>query len=490
MSSRRQRLRRVEERIQRILESQSRPEPDLEIPSDPVEFVVKILKFKPAPYQAEILADRSKRIAVRICRQGGKTTVIAARAIWFAVTNPKTTTIIIAPSQRQSINMMDVIHTFLYTIDDGVRRKILNRALRTTVYFRNGSRIIALPNNPRTVRGYTAHQAIVDEANFIKDDELLINSTLRPQLGTTDGPLILCSTPWSINSVFYRAFDSRSGYSKHVVSWREAVQAGILRESFMSDLIVEVNAGLYDLNRFLREYEVQFVEETDNYFQSALITRCQDTYLEYYPFDAQVEGRFYVGVDFGKKADHSAVAVVDLRGEERHLIHLHRFPLDTPYTAVIGYVKAICDRYRDVHAVYPDQTGVGEYIVEEMLNSGILNVKGITLTTPVKEEVLGFLKHGLMEVCICRRCRRRYDVKAKTCEGCGEPVSPLLHYPYDPELIAELNVERYEYMKDGRVKFNHPEGTHDDMLWALALACYATRGRVGRPETFPITKTF
>ncbi|MBS7627069.1 terminase family protein [Candidatus Bathyarchaeota archaeon] len=489
MSSRSQRLRRVEEKVQRLLESRYDGS-NLKIPTDPMEFAVKILKFNPAPYQAKILTDNSRRIAVRICRQGGKTTVIAARAIWFAAINPKTTTIIIAPSQRQSINMMDVIHSFIYTMDEDVRRSILSKALRTTVYFRNGSRIIALPNNPRTVRGYTAHQAIVDEANFIKDDELLIDSTLRPQLGTTDGPIILCSTPWSMNSVFYRAFNPNSGYSRHIVTWRDAVQAGILKESFMTDLIDEVNAGLYDRNRFMREYEVEFVEETNNYFQSALITRCQDAYLEYYRFDEEAEGRFYVGVDFGKKSDHSAVAVIDLKGDERRLVHLHRFPLETPYTSVIGYVKAICDRYMKVQAVYPDQTGVGEYIVEEMVNSGILHVTGINLTAPVKEDILGFLKHGLMEVCICPRCRRRYDIKARTCRDCGEPVSPLLHYPYDPDLIAELNIERYEYTKDGRLRFTHPDGTHDDMLWALALACYATKERPSRPETLPVTKTF
>jgi phage FluMu gp28-like protein len=386
--------------------------------------------------------------------------------------------------------MMDIIHSFIYNMDGDVRRRILNKALRTTVYFRNGSRIIALPNNPRTVRGYTAHQAIVDEANFIKDDELLIDSTLRPQLGTTDGPIILCSTPWSMNSVFFRAFDPNSGYSRHIVTWREAVQAGILKESFMRDLVDEVNAGLYDRNRFMREYEVEFVEEANSFFQSALITRCQDAYLEYYPFDTEAEGRFYVGVDFGKKADHSAVAVVDLREDERHLVHLHRFPLETPYTAVIGYVKAICDRYREVQAVYPDQTGVGEYIVEEMANSGILHVTGIKLTAPVKEDILGFLKHGLMEVCACPKCGRRYDIKARTCKECGEPISPLLHYPYDPDLISEMNIERFEYTKDGRLRFTHPEGTHDDMLWALALACYATKERPSRPETIPVTKTF
>ena len=57
----------------------------------------------------------------------------------------------------------------------------------------------------------------------------------------------------------------------------------------------------------------------------------------------------------------------------------------------------------------------------------------------------------------------------------GRPVGlrPLLHIPYDPELLAEINVERYEHTKTGRIAFSHPDGSHDDRFWALALAVYA-----------------
>ena len=50
-----------------------------------------------------------------------------------------------------------------------------------------------------------------------------------------------------------------------------------------------------------------------------------------------------------------------------------------------------------------------------------------------------------------------------------------LSMPYDSHLIAEIHCEKYELTKDGHTKFSHPEGTHDDRLWALALACMSTR---------------
>lgn len=58
-----------------------------------------------------------------------------------------------------------------------------------------------------------------------------------------------------------------------------------------------------------------------------------------------------------------------------------------------------------------------------------------------------------------------------------------VHIPYDRELINELNLERYEMMKTGQMQFKHPTGTHDDRVWAFALAVYASRPEV--PEYHP-----
>jgi hypothetical protein len=88
---------------------------------------------------------------------------------------------------------------------------------------------------------------------------------------------------------------------------------------------------------------------------------------------------------------------------------------------------------------------------------------------------------------VCPRCGWEGYVDAlegewrTTCpQGCiseeGNPLKlgPLLHLLYDPDLIRELNAERFELGKTGKLLFNHPEGTHDDRFWAVALAVYAT----------------
>ena len=60
--------------------------------------------------------------------------------------------------------------------------------------------------------------------------------------------------------------------------------------------------------------------------------------------------------------------------------------------------------------------------------------------------------------------------------------------PYDRALINELNIERYELTRTGKIGFSHPEGSHDDRFWATALAVYAVE-KEPKPGAI-VAKTF
>ena len=94
-----------------------------------------------------------------------------------------------------------------------------------------------------------------------------------------------------------------------------------------------------------------------------------------------------------------ARAVVERKG--RH-IYLRSFKLDTPYGAVIGYIKRLQSTWNRLGTVNCDQTGVGEYIVEDMKRSGIRNVQGTTFTQTTKEAMATALKET-MRTAICPR---------------------------------------------------------------------------------------
>ena len=73
-------------------------------------------------------------------------------------------------------------------------------------------------------------------------------------------------------------------------------------------------------------------------------------------------------------------------------------------------------------------------------------------------------------------------------EGNPQPLRPMLHIPFDADLFQELNVERFELVKTGKISFIHPEGTHDDRFWAVALAVYATE-QAPPPPSRPMART-
>jgi len=60
---------------------------------------------------------------------------------------------------------------------------------------------------------------------------------------------------------------------------------------------------------------------------------------------------------------------------------------------------------------------------------------------------------------------------------------------FDQKLFSKLNVEGYELSKTGKLLFNHPDGTHDDRFWALALAVYAAEQAPPPPPSIPMART-
>ena len=201
----------------------------------PVKFALEVLRIKPTDYQTQLLTDEHKHIVVIWPRQSGKTTTLAARVVWFAAENPRTTSLIVAPGLRQSMIVMDRIHTHLTAIPKTVRREMLSKVQRTVVWFKNGAQIVALPNAPNQLRGYTASTVIADEASFFRDDELVFYNVLFPMLQTTRGTMIASSTPWGKDSVFYK-FTQDPTFSKHRIQVKDVIDAKLTTQEFIDDM--------------------------------------------------------------------------------------------------------------------------------------------------------------------------------------------------------------------------------------------------------------
>jgi hypothetical protein len=466
-------IKQIEKQIEEKIEAEKH-----RLPEDPLVFFQEQLGFQPTRYQKELTKFFMENQFVAACwsRQSGKSHTISANLLYYALKHPETYIAVVGPSWRQTKLIIRRINSFLRRLPKGY----YNRPQRTIVRLKNGSVIEAFPNNPETIRGPTLNVVYCDEMNFIREDEELYDAILFT-LVTTDGKFICSSTPGTTDSIFYRIFHDKAfrDFKKSRVTWKDSVRPkGPLSKRTLNKIRRQY---VGDPWRWQREMEAEWGEDEDCYLPLSLITNCIDSDLEYIPFEARTKGRFYVGVDLGKKRDFSVVAVFEEVEGEYYLVHLHRFKLGTPYAGVIGYVKALSERLTTVEKVCVDQTGVGEYIVEEM-RKVVSRTQGVLLSLPKKEEVMSYLKQS-MSIGLCRACKKEVEViyfeKARTevrknCPMCNVPVHPRLHIPHDEELEAEMNVERFELTKEGRLKFSHPEATHDDRLWAVVLALSGT----------------
>mgnify|MGYP003878084477 CR=1 FL=1 len=421
---------------------------------DPVAFA-KLVGFEPFDYQAELLRDASKRIVACWGRQTGKSTTTALKALHFAFANPNKTILIVSPSERQSQLMFAKIRRFLHAevqLANGRRIRPLEasivRETQGMIELTNGSVIIPLPCSPDKIRGFTADLVIIDEAAFMPEE--VITSVVMPMLAATDGTLIMLSTPWSKDHIFYRAFSGElEGWSVHHVP---SSKCPLIKPGFL-----EAQRRVMTEAEFRREYLAEFVEEEACYFPMGLILRCVDPELkaaftlEY--AEVKPHGEYYAGLDLGKLRDFSVLAIVERSGERLLLRLLRVFEFNTPYSAVVAEVLRAYEKFGFIRLAM-DRSGVGEGIYERLareLGEGV--VEGFKFTAERKAELLAKLKM-LME-------------------------KGRLKIPHDRLLINQLNGIRYEISRSGRLLFRHPPRGHDDAVMALALACWAAERPIG-----------
>lgn len=279
-----------------------------------------------------------------------------------------------------------------------------------------------------------------DEAAFLEDE--VITSIFFPMLATTKGTLILLSTPWGRGNYFHRAFTD-PGYSVHHI---KSSECPLISAEFLEEQRRNMTEEAYR-----REYEAEFLEAAQSYFPQELIRSCIDPELELWTDLGGApppSGEYYAGCDLGKLQDYSVLAVVRREGEVRQLVFLKEFPLGTPYPSVVGAIVRATERFR-LRRVLVDESGVGEAVLDEVREAGVGCAEGASFTGERKAEYLAYLRLKMEK------------------GGFG--------MPYCRRLCEQMNEQQYEYTKSGRLRFWHPPRSHDDQLWGVTLAVYATK---------------
>lgn len=153
--------------------------------------------FKPFPYQREMIQNfiDNKNNIMLTARQMGKTTVVAAYLLWYAMFNPTKTVLLMGNVQAAAQEIMERIK-FAYEMCPDHIRDGVKKYNELTIKFENKSRIIARATTPQAARGLTVDLLYLDEFAFVQESyQSNFWAAVSPTLAGSGGGCIISSTP-------------------------------------------------------------------------------------------------------------------------------------------------------------------------------------------------------------------------------------------------------------------------------------------------------
>src|ERR1017187_9136847 len=200
---------------------------------------------------------------------------------------------------------------------------------------------------------------------------------------------------------------------------------------------------------------------------------------------------YFVGVDLGQSRDFTAIAVVELtalKGEgdaaayawlkkvALRLRFLERVPLGTPYPEVVKRVVEVA-RSRELEGrrhVAVDGTGVGRPVVDLLRSAGPGGplMPAIITNGDFETRDQGYYRVPKRDLII--------GLQVLLQRGAMQIAAGLKH---GPDLVKEMADMQVKVTLAGNEQYGAwREGTHDDLVFAVALACWSARKVYPTPE--------
>jgi len=226
----------------------------------PSRWVKDNFDIEPDPWQRDLLDGNYPRVLLNCCRQSGKSTTCSLIATHTGIFKPKSLTIIVSPSQRQSAELFKKCTDFLSQLDE---KPAISEETKTQLQLENKSRIVSVPGSEATIRGYSAPDLIlIDESARVPDE---IYESVRPMLAASQGGrLMALSTPFGRRGWWWRAYmDGGPGW--HRIEINADMCPRISR-----DFLEQERATLPEAT-YAQEYGCSFEDSAGRLFSSVFI---------------------------------------------------------------------------------------------------------------------------------------------------------------------------------------------------------------------------
>ena len=315
-----------------------------------------------------------------------------------------------------------------------------------------GVRIIGLPANPQTARGFTGDVFLDEFAMHAFDREIW--AAMFPTLLRGGGELDVASTPKGRDNLFHRLRDNER-FSTSVLTLPEAISQGLDVDAD------EVKRAMGDEMLYRQEFLCEFIDETTAFLTYDQIAACSDARLTPHstvePL-ADDPRDLFVGVDVGRLRDLTVVWVLAQVSDVLTTVAIFELA-GAPFRAQFAL---LCDvlAVRRVRRCCIDAGGLGMQLAEQAVERfGGHRVEALNFTAGLKSQMAG----GLRIAVEARRIR----------------------IPDDDRIRADWHSVRRTVTESGHFRLSAPrlEGSHADRFWAAALAVHAADVGGGAAES-------
>jgi hypothetical protein len=215
--------------------------------------------FEPDPWQEQALRSESKRLLLLASRQSGKSTTTSLIALHAALYRAGSLILLVSRSERQSGELFRKVADAYETLGRPVEAV---RELTFSLELANGSRVIALPGDPETIRCFSGvWMIIVDEAALCNDS---VFTAVLPMLAVSRGRMLCLSTPFGRRGWFFEQWTNGDP------TWeRITAKASVCPR--ISPEFLEEQRRLPGPRMFAQEMDCDFVEAVDQVFSTESI---------------------------------------------------------------------------------------------------------------------------------------------------------------------------------------------------------------------------
>ena len=305
------------------------------------------VRFVPYPYQARLLADRSRMRIVLKSRQTGISQALAVETAHAAIHQANSTHLWLSKDQESAAQVLGYVKTVLY----GLGMKLV-KDQETSVKLANGSRVVSLPASPSSGRSFAATSVYLDEFAFAHYHQQLYTA-----VGPTTshgGRLTVVSTPNGRANTFFLLWSGQTGGggSRHTIHWRDCP---VYDEAWYA-----VERPKYTAAQWAQEFECDFVTSGMARFNPVDLERAHDGAAG---LQEPADGAYYVTAwDIGRRRD-ATVGITFSIAEPFQVVAFDRFD-GISYPRIQQAIEARATRYPGI--TYVESNGVGDPVIENL----------------------------------------------------------------------------------------------------------------------------